>query len=250
MSSRQWRSVLFLLVGTLIFFTLATRSFAQDTASGGNSNGTPTALGATQSSPPQTIDILAPPPPGQELDYRRCTKEEEAAKISGEIVVCRARKDDSDNAYSSKESAMDRYAAATAFRDDPATPDPCGPNCGIFSGPATVSNLCIPGLAKCPPPPALFIDVSALPKAPPGSDADRIAHGLAPLGKDDESRARKVIQKQQEKALDLPSPDAVAKKSDSSGETDQAKGADNTNRSRASNRASNPPESAGPTGQR
>ncbi|WP_202386764.1 hypothetical protein [Qipengyuania algicida] len=250
MSSRQWRSVLFLLVGTLTCFTLATPSFAQDTASGGSSNGTPTALGATQSSPPQTIDILAPPPPGQELDYRPCTKEEEAAKISGEIVVCRARRNDSENAYSSKESAMDRYAAATAFRDAPAPPDPCGPNCGIFSGPATVSNLCIPGLGKCPPPPALFIDVSALPKAPPGSDADRIAHGLAPLGEDDEGRARQVILKQQEKALDLPPPAAVTQEVRGNSSGKKIKAAGEPAPPQADNSATSPAESAEPTGQR
>ena len=219
MSSRHCRSILILLVGWLCFVGAPTRSIAQDATSDGSSGRSQTGMGATQSSPPQSIDILATPPPGQKLDYRECTEKEEAAKISGEIVVCRARKDQSGDEYSSKESSLDRYAAATAFRDAPATPNPCGPNCGIFSGPATVSNLCIPGLQKCPPPPALFIDVSALPKAPPGSDADRIARGLPPLGNEDEGRARRIIAAQHKEQLDLPpAAQATAKAGEVKGE--------------------------------
>ena len=47
-----------------------------------------------------------------------------------------------------------------------------------------MGSLCIPGLQKCPPPPAIVVDFAALPDAPPGSDADRIARGLPPLGRD------------------------------------------------------------------
>ena len=57
-------------------------------------------------------------------------------------------------------------------------PDVAGP--GIFRGPATVGGLCV--VPPCPPPPVYMIDVTALPEAPPGSDADRIARGLAPRG--------------------------------------------------------------------
>ena len=46
------------------------------------------------------------------------------------------------------------------------------------------------------PPPAVFIDVEALPKAPAGTDADRIARGLPPLNEDadlteEEEKARR-----------------------------------------------------------
>ena len=51
---------------------------------------------------------------------------------------------------------------------------------GIFTGPATVSGLCV--IPPCPKDPVYYIDVAALPEAPPGSDADRIARGLAPRG--------------------------------------------------------------------
>ena len=57
-------------------------------------------------------------------------------------------------------------------------PDVSGP--GIFTGPATVSGLCF--IPPCPKEPAYMIDFSELPEAPPGSDADRIARGLAPRG--------------------------------------------------------------------
>jgi hypothetical protein len=53
------------------------------------------------------------------------------------------------------------------------------------------------------PPPALIIDVEALPQAPAGSDADRIARGLPPLGQ--EELSEEEIRKRR-KALGLPPP--------------------------------------------
>lgn len=121
------------------------------------------------------------------VDARRveeCEEDQDAATISGEIVVCRTITEDNSNYYSgSRENARKRYAKETQYADVLLTPDVAGP--GIFKGPATVGSLCIPGLQKCPPPPALIIDVAALPQAPAGSDADRIARGLPPLGNDE-----------------------------------------------------------------
>lgn len=156
-------------------------------------------LNAQESSGPQrsmarpadreVIDILAPEPRG-ELDQRlveECEKERDGATISREIVVCREIAQDGSNRYSDdRDAAQRRYAEETAFANDPQPPDVAGP--GIFRGPATVGSLCIPGLQRCPPPPALMIDVTKLPKAPPGSDADRIARGLPPLGNDEGDR--------------------------------------------------------------
>lgn len=133
----------------------------------------------------EVIDLLAKE--GQrEIDQRRieqCEREQEAATISREIVVCREILDESAR-YSTgdREQTQRRYAEETMFAGDLPPPDVAGP--GIFKGPATVGSLCIPGLQKCPPPPALMIDLSALPEAPAGSDADRIARGLPPLGRD------------------------------------------------------------------
>lgn len=128
------------------------------------------------------IDILAdadqlygPPPPMED-----CSDEQEAAIISGEIIVCRRRRDQREYRTTDPDSAEDRYARETAFANDPQAPDVAGE--GIFRGPATVSGMCF--IPPCPKEAALFIDVEALPEAPPGSDADRIARGLPLLGDD------------------------------------------------------------------
>lgn len=130
------------------------------------------------------IDILAPLGEGAP-DPRRieqCEAERDAAQISGEIVVCRQISEDNSQSYSGgRDAAQDRYARETMYAGDPQAPDVAGP--GIFRGPATVSGLCL--IPPCPPPPALMIDVTALPEAPSGSDADRIARGLPPLGRDE-----------------------------------------------------------------
>lgn len=121
-------------------------------------------------------EVYGPPP-----DSEPCTAEQEAASISGEIVVCRRRAVPSDQRLSSDRQAEARYAAATMDMGDPRAPDFAGPPCD------TKKAGCIGfGYVK---PRAMVIDFAALPEAPPGSDADRIARGLAPLGNDGNSAA-------------------------------------------------------------
>ncbi len=122
-------------------------------------------------------NLYGPPPPMED-----CSNEQEAAILSGEIIVCRRKKDDSEFRTLPSDEAQSRYARETMNRGSPQTPDVAGD--GIFKGEPTVGSLCIPGLQKCPPPPAIIVDFDALPVAPPGSDADRIARGLPPLGDD------------------------------------------------------------------
>ena len=136
-----------------------------------------------QASPPERIDLLAQ---SREIasenaqgELENCSETDEATLISGEIVVCRRTPDDTAAYGFDKKAWEERYAAETRGRDPV---DTAGP--GIFRGAPTVGSLCIPGLQKCPPPPAIVVDFAALPDAPPGSDADRIARGLPPLGKD------------------------------------------------------------------
>lgn len=119
----------------------------------------------------RSADAYGPAPPVNDC--------EPSAK-SDEIVVCATIQNQDQFRYSGSEAARDRYAAETMYAGDPQAPDVAGP--GIFRGPATVGRLCVPGLQKCPPPPAITVDFSQLPEAPPGSDADRIARGLAPRG--------------------------------------------------------------------
>ncbi len=132
----------------------------------------------------QVIDILAsaddlygPPPPVED-----CSEEQEAAIISGEIIVCWRNRDQRRFQTLDPDSAQARYAEETAFRDDPRTPDfilDCHDQ-GMPFGCVSFGKV---------PPPALIIDVAALPQAPAGSDADRISRGLPPLGGDDSGTA-------------------------------------------------------------
>lgn len=142
---------------------------------------------SSETSAPQdgTIDLLASAPEG-ELDARRieeCERETDAAQISGEIVVCREIVEDNSHYYSGdRDSARQRYAEETQYADALQTPNVDGE--GItgrlpFGVGATMKGCFFP---PCPPPPALIVDVTALPEAPPGSDADRIARGLPPIG--------------------------------------------------------------------
>ena len=134
---------------------------------------------AAQGTPPEQIDILIDPTPKSDgTEYEDCSAEEQAATISGEIIVCRRKADDAKYRTTSREDAENRFAQETMNKGNPQTPDVAGP--GIFRGPATVGGICGIGLNKCPPPPAYMIDFSTLPEAPPGSDADRIAKGEVP----------------------------------------------------------------------
>ena len=149
------------------------------------------------------INILITVPRGDvnEAQVQECKDNEDAATISGDIVVCRRLGESGENYFSgSREEARKRYARETAFAGDPQAPDVAGG--GIFRGPATVSGQCL--IPPCPPPPALLIDVEALPQAPEGSDADRIARGLPPLGQDADL-SEEEIRKRRE-ALGLPPP--------------------------------------------
>ena len=120
-------------------------------------------------------ETYGPPPPEQ--PQPDCEQPE-----GDEIVVCARLEEQSQFRVRSDEDAEDEYAAATMNKGNPQAPNVDGP--GIFQGPATVGNLCIPGLQKCPPPPAYIVDFDALPEAPPGSDAERVGKGLAPRGND------------------------------------------------------------------
>jgi hypothetical protein len=143
---------------------------------------------AAEPAPQPRINLMVTVPRGEvnQAQAKECVDRADAGAISGEIVVCREVGDDGANSLSgSREAAQKRYAQETAFKDAPRAPDAFGiadNGKGIgFGG---------------PPPPVLMIDVAALPKAPAGSDADRIARGLPPLNEnpnltEEEEKARR-----------------------------------------------------------
>ena len=154
-------------IASTLAFLMATPLAAQDSEE---------ALPPQQGSPPERIDLLAA---AREADepLEDCSDEQEAALLSGEIIVCRRRSDLDEYGYD-KERAERRYARETMNRGNPGAPDVFGiPDHGVVA-----ARGCF--IPPCPPPPAYIIDFESLPDAPPGSDADRIARGLPPLGRD------------------------------------------------------------------
>lgn len=93
----------------------------------------------------------------------------------GEIVVCAENEDPA------------KYRVAATPRDGTGG-DPRAPNLETqypMVGPGVTFKGCF--IPPCPPPMPTLIDLKAIPEAPPGSDADRVARGLAPRGRDDET---------------------------------------------------------------
>lgn len=187
------------MLGHALVLTLLLAASAQNESSTSNPKPerVPIDLGpeAPVGEPPQRIDILAPPPEAEAANaalVKECKDQREAGVVAGEIVVCRALETDTAQLYSgSREAWLKAYAERTQNAGTIPPPDVAGP--GIFRGPATVSGLCI--FAPCPLDAALIIDVEAIPPPPKGSDAERVAQGLAPLEGDDaplsgEDRAR------------------------------------------------------------
>lgn len=148
----------------------------------------PTAPAPLDVPPRPSVNVLVTVPRGEvnEAQARECVDQADASTISGEIVVCRDIGDDGSNALSeSRAAAQKRYAQETAFKGAPRAPE-------AFGIPDNGKGIGFGGV----PPPAVFIDVEALPKAPAGSDADRIARGLPPLGEggeltEEEEKARR-----------------------------------------------------------
>lgn len=141
--------------------------------------------------PPERIDILVDAVPAQQgPEFEDCSAEEEAASISGEIVVCRRKVDQSQYRTVTEDEAENRYARQTMDKGSPRPPDVFGiPNHGV---PIRFGKV---------PPPAYMVDFSALPDTPPGSDADRVGRGLPPLGRDTAAAAANPAQA---KELGLP----------------------------------------------
>ncbi|TRD11481.1 hypothetical protein FGU71_06170 [Erythrobacter insulae] len=144
---------------------------------------------APESAPPFTIDlsVTVPRSESDRLLEEDCKEEADAARIVNEIIVCRQLGQASDGSWN-KEEWQKGYAQRTKGGG---TPDTFGiPNHG---NPISIGSV---------PPPAIFIDVEALPQAPEGSDADRIARGLPPLGKNSEPTPEQIAERRSRLGLE------------------------------------------------
>lgn len=127
--------------------------------------------------PRPRVNLMVTVPRGEvnQAQLQECRDDADAGTISGEIVVCREVGSDGTGLTGNREETQKRYAQETMLKGAPRAPEAFG----------IADNGKGIGFGKAPPP-ALMIDVEGLPKAPAGSDADRIAQGLAPLGEDRE----------------------------------------------------------------
>lgn len=166
-------------VGTALLFAapLAAQDAAVADVEAGEETEAPPPARRPQPRDRLNLSITVPREESDRLLEEDCEEEADAGRIANEIVVCRQLGEASDGSWN-KEAWQQDYARRT---QGGSTPDVAGG--GIFSGPATVGGLCV--IPPCPPEAALMIDVEALPEAPEGSDADRIARGLPPLGADE-----------------------------------------------------------------
>lgn len=135
----------------------------------------PPAAAEPPAGPRINLLVTVPRDPESAADLRECREDEEAAAINGEIVVCRVRDRSSEALTGTRAESQRRYAEETMNKGKPAAPD-------LFGIPDNGKGI---GFGK-PPPVAVTVDFAALPKAPAGSDADRIARGLPPLGQAEE----------------------------------------------------------------
>jgi len=138
------------------------------------------AAAAPRGVPPRVnLTVSVPRDEASAADLRECRDDEEAAAINGEIVVCRVRGNDGTGLTGTRAESQKRYAQETALKGAPRAPDFIS-DCNDQGNPFGCVSF---GKA---PPVAVTVDFAKLPTAPAGSDADRIARGLPPLGQGEE----------------------------------------------------------------
>jgi hypothetical protein len=120
--------------------------------------------------------VTVPRAEANEAALQQCRDEADAGQISGEIVVCAEQGQGKNTPLTGDRAATQkRYAEETALKGAPRAPE-------AFGIPDNGKGIGFGGV----PPPAYIVDFDVLPTAPPGSDADRIARGLPPLGEERE----------------------------------------------------------------
>ena len=164
----------------------AASAAAGDGASAGDGAPPPPPPPEAEPRPRINLMVTVPRAEASAAQQQECVDRAEAGRISGEIVVCGSSGSEGKAPLTGDRAASQRrYAQETALKGAPRAPD-------LFGIPDNGKGISLGGV----PPPVLYIDVEALPAAPAGSDADRIARGLPPLGEDgelseEEERARR-----------------------------------------------------------
>ncbi|MBB3774959.1 hypothetical protein FHS52_000902 [Erythromicrobium ramosum] len=160
-----------------------------DTAATNAPAAEPTPAPTPQGPPaPPRVNLMVTVPRGEvnQAQLQECRDDADAGTISGEIVVCRETGNNGESPLTGDRSATQkRYAQETMLKGAPRAPE-------AFGIPDNGKGI---GFGK-PPPVAITVDFDALPTAPAGSDADRMARGLPALGEDrelteEEERARR-----------------------------------------------------------
>ncbi|UAB78342.1 hypothetical protein INR77_00890 [Erythrobacter sp. SCSIO 43205] len=123
------------------------------------------------------------------LVEEQCERENDVGRVQGEIVVCRQLGEASDGSYDREE--FERGYAERTQGDKPVN----------VSGMRDLAHSITLGSA---PEAVLMIDVEALPEAPAGSDADRIARGLPALGQDEDLTPEEIQRRRRAAGLDAP----------------------------------------------
>lgn len=130
---------------------------------------------APPSEPRFNLMVSVPRDHSNQVELQECRDQNDAATISGEIMVCGEVGGEETGLTGPRQETQKRYAQETMLRGAPRAPDfiidckeqgnPFG--CITFGKPQPVADM---------------VDFDALPMAPAGSDADRMARGLPPLG--------------------------------------------------------------------
>ncbi|KEO87782.1 hypothetical protein EH31_06395 [Erythrobacter longus] len=116
--------------------------------------------------------------PSAEFD-EQCEAQMDAARLVGEIVVCRSLGEATDGSWNAKAFER-RYAQRT---QGPKAPDVDGSGLILPTEGSIFMVTFTTRFGEVSDPPVM-VDFETLPEAPEGSDADRIARGLPPLGED------------------------------------------------------------------
>jgi hypothetical protein len=166
----------FLMTLALLAVTGALPLAAQDDSAATPESAPPPAPAPVPAQPRINLLVTVPRPDVNQAALQQCRDEADAGTISGEIVVCREQGQGKDAPLTGDRAATQkRYAEETALKGAPRAPE-------AFGIPDNGKGIGIGGV----PPPAYMVDFDVLPTAPAGSDADRIARGLPPLGEDRE----------------------------------------------------------------